>query len=146
MLSMKQVDPDNEATYEKVSFCSCLERTKRPEAKILRKLRKCGYSNDATFAIKLTLEESLVNAIKHGNCNDPSKRVTICYAITAEKACFIIRDEGCGFDPQAVPDPTEPDRLDLPDGRGIMLMKAYMDELEFRDHGREVFFMKRRGA
>lgn len=140
----ERVDPDNESTYVTVCIPSTLEGMKKPEADILRELRRCGYGNDTIFAIKLTLEESLTNAVKHGNRCDPSKCVTIRYAIDERKACFIIRDEGCGFDPDQVPDPTAPERLSVPSGRGIMLMRAYMDHVEFRHHGCEVFFMKSR--
>ncbi|MCC7292613.1 MAG: ATP-binding protein [Phycisphaerales bacterium] len=138
------VDPDNESTYVEVEFPSSLEEAKKPEADILRELRRCGYCNETTFAIKLTLEESLTNAVKHGNRCDPCKKVVIRYGINEDKACFIIRDEGPGFDPEAVPDPTAPERISVPSGRGIMLMRAYMDRVEYRDRGREVFFMKRR--
>lgn len=138
------VDPDNESTYAAVEFPSSLEEAKKPEADILRELRRCGYDNEVIFAIKLTLEESLTNAVKHGNRCDPTKRVAVRYAITPEKACFIIRDEGSGFDPDQIPDPTTPERIAVPSGRGILLMRAYMDRVEFRDNGREVFFMKRR--
>lgn len=138
----RPVDPDNENCYVSVCIPSTLEEMKKPEADILRELRRCGYGNDTTFAIKLTLEESLTNAVKHGNRSDPSKCVTIRYAIDEDKACFVIRDEGGGFDPNQVPDPTAPERLSIPSGRGIMLMRAYMDRVEFRDNGREVFFMK----
>lgn len=121
-----------------------LAETKKPEADILRELRRCGYCNETTFAIKLTLEEALTNAVKHGNRCDRSKHVTIRYCITPEEACISVQDEGEGFDPSLVPDPTTPERLPLPNGRGIMLMRAYMDELSFRCEGREVCFTKRR--
>ncbi len=141
---MTEFDQDNEANYTVVVISSDLAEAKKPEATILRLLRRCGYCNETTFAIKLTLEEAMANAVKHGNLGDPTKKVTIRYSITPEQACFCVCDEGAGFDPADVPDPTSPERLPLPDGRGIMLMQAYMDELYFRKRGREVFFMKRR--
>lgn len=141
---MTEFDQDNESDYTVVVISSDLSEAKKPEARILRDLRRCGYRNETTFAIKLTLEEAMTNAVKHGNRGDRSKRVTISYSITPERAIFCICDEGPGFDPDEVPDPTSPERLPLPDGRGIMLMRAYMDELYFRKRGREVYFMKRR--
>lgn len=142
--TLAAVDPENESTFNSVSFAGSMEAAKKPEAQILRELRRCGYCNEDAFAIKLTLEESLANAVKHGNKGDPAKHVTIKYAITEEKACFVVRDEGEGFNPESVPDPTQPERLALPNGRGIMLMRAYMDEVYYRNEGREVYFMKRR--
>jgi serine/threonine-protein kinase RsbW len=70
--------------------------------------------------------------------------VTVRYSVTEEKAVISVRDEGGGFLPEDVPDCTSPERLPLPNGRGIMLMRAYMDEVCFRDQGREVCFVKRR--
>ncbi len=141
---MTEHEQNNDADVQTVEIPSDLTAAKKPEADILRLLRRCGYCNETTFAIKLTLEEAMTNAVKHGNRNDPGKRVIIRYCITPEKAYICVRDEGEGFDPEKVPDPTTPERLPLPNGRGIMLMRAYMDELHYRDQGREVVFVKRR--
>ena len=141
---MSEFDQENEVEYTVVVIPGELAQAKKPEADILRELRRCGYCNETTFAIKLTLEEALTNAIKHGNLGDPTKTVTIRYAITPTQAVFCVCDQGAGFDPRDVPDPTSPDRLPLPNGRGIMLMRAYMDEVRFRRDGCEVFFVKRR--
>ena len=111
----------------------------------MAELERCAFPEEATFALRLALEEALCNAVRHGNQNDASKPITVRYAITPEKAVVIVRDEGRGFRPEEVPDPTDPDRLPLPSGRGIMLMHAYMDEVRYRDHGREVYFVKLRG-
>lgn len=141
---MTQVDPSNEATFHVCVISADHSATEVPKQAILKELKRCRFSRDATFAIKLALEEALTNAIKHGNLCDSSRQVTVRFGITSEKAVIIVRDEGCGFIPDEIPDPTTPDRLPMPSGRGIMLMRAYMDEVIFRDHGREVYFMKRR--
>lgn len=141
---MSQVDPDNEATFQVCVIKSAQRETDVPKQAILRELDRCRFGEDAQFAIKLALEEALTNAVKHGNACDPSKEIIIRYAVTPQKAVVIVRDEGCGFIPEDIPDPTTPDRLPLPAGRGIMLMRAYMDEVAFRDHGREVYFVKHR--
>ncbi len=141
---MTAVDPDNEATFHVCVIKSDQRETEIPKQAILRELRRCRFGKDAQFAVKLALEEALSNAVKHGNQCDPEKPVTVRYAVTPEKAVIIIRDEGCGFIPEDIPDPTTPDRLPHPNGRGIMLMRAYMDEVAYRDRGREVYLMKRR--
>ncbi|MFQ5414778.1 MAG: ATP-binding protein [Phycisphaerae bacterium] len=138
------MDPDNENTFREYVIPSDHRETQRPKAAIMKALGCCGFCADATFAVKLALEEALANAVKHGNAGDPAKRITIRYAVNNEKAVVIVRDEGSGFLPDAVPDPTAPERLALPNGRGIMLMRAYVDEIRYRDRGREVYFMKRR--
>lgn len=139
---MNHADPHNEEIFEVIDIPSTLAAAKEPEARILRKLADCGYDEDATFAIKLALEEAMTNAVRHGNGNDASKRVVVRFAIDAEQAIICVRDEGCGFKPEEVPDPTSPDRISLPCGRGIMLIKAYMNDVEYRADGREVRMVK----
>ena len=141
---MTQVDPDNEATYCVCVIKSEQSETELPKQAILAQLKRYRFSDEALFGIKLALEEALTNAVKHGNGSDPNKKVTVRYAVNADKAVFVIRDEGRGFIPDEIPDPTTADRLALPEGRGIMLIRAYMDELVFRDHGREIYFAKYR--
>lgn len=142
--SMTAVDPDNQVTYQVCVIQSDPHQTEIPKQAVSQELQQCGYREDATFAIKLALEEALINAVKHGNGCDPAKCVTVRYAVTPQKVIILVRDEGKGFIPDQIPDPTAPERLPIPSGRGIMLMRAYMDEVEFRDQGREVYLMKRR--
>ncbi len=139
---MTDVDPHNEATFHVCVVASDLRQAEIPKKRILEEVERCCFCEQARFAIQLALEEVLCNAIKHGNKNDAGKSVTVRYAVTPEVCVVIVRDEGSGFIPDRVPDPTSPERLPMPDGRGIMLLKAYMDKVEYRDHGREVYFVK----
>ena len=141
---MTAINPDNEATFCECVVKSDLRETCVPKQSIMKELERCRYNDDAVFAVQLALEEALANAVKHGNRNDAAKSITIRYAVNEEKAVVVVRDEGGGFLPEDVPDCTSPDRLPLPNGRGIMLIRAYMDEVCFRDRGREVYFVKRR--
>jgi len=143
---MTAVNPDNEAT-----FCECVVKSDLreicvPKHAIISELERCRYSADAVFAVLLALEEALTNAVKHGNRNDAAKNITVRYAVNEDKAVVVVRDEGGGFLPDDVPDCTSPDRLPLPNGRGIMLIRPYMDEVCYRDRGREVYFVKRRAT
>lgn len=131
-----------EQSLKKIVIPSDLASAKEPEQAILAEAADHGFSEDAIFAIKLTLEEAITNAIKHGNKCDRSKTVTVRYAVDSVEVVIYIQDEGAGFDPQDVPDPTVPERLSLPNGRGILLMKAYMNEVEYRRDGREIFLRK----
>jgi serine/threonine-protein kinase RsbW len=119
-----------------------LRSVKEPEARILAELERCGYSKDAVFAVKLAYEEAVTNAVKHGNCNDPSKHVHIRYYVDAHRVVIMVRDEGCGFCPDEVPDPTADENLERPSGRGIMLMSAYMTKVVFSPAGNEVWMLK----
>ena len=88
------------------------------------------YTEFAQFAIRLCLEEAIVNAFRHGNRGAPGKVVQFRCDINHERAEFEVRDEGEGFDPSGVPDPTADENLEIPSGRGLMLMRAYMSEVE----------------
>lgn len=87
------------------------------------------------FCIKLALEEGLVNAIKHGNQMDPSKQVTISYHVQRLSFEIRITDQGPGFDPDDLPDPTAIENLERPCGRGVMLMRHYMSDVEYYPPG-----------
>lgn len=142
-LFMTQADPDNEATFEAITFPSDLHSARVAADAVLREVQDANYAIDATFAIKLALEEALTNAIKHGNGNDSSRQVTLRYAVSSRKCVIIVRDQGRGFELDKVPDCTKGDRLPLPFGRGIMLMRAYMDRVVYRESGAEIYLMKR---
>jgi len=94
------------------------------------------------FSIKLALEEAMVNAIKHGNQYDRNKKVEIAYQVTSERFIICITDEGGGFDPADVPDPTAVENLERPCGRGLMLMKHYMSEVDYNKRGNSVQMAK----
>lgn len=127
-----------------IVIASDLQAARRVEEQLLSETQAHGYSRECTFAIRLALEEAIVNAHKHGNRKDPAKTITISYDIDQTRAIVRVRDEGQGFDPDAIPDPTVPDRIPLPTGRGIMLMRAYLDELCYNDQGNEVQLVKER--
>ncbi len=93
----------------------------------------------------LAIEEAVVNAIRHGNQFDPTKTVKIACRITPHHLWVAIEDEGEGFDPCAVPDCTCEDRLEVPSGRGVMLMRCFMNHVEFNTRGNRVIMEKHRG-
>jgi len=94
------------------------------------------------FSIKLALEEALVNAIKHGNQYDRNKSVQISFEVHPDRFTIRITDEGIGFDPADVPDPTAVENLERPCGRGLMLMRYYMTDVAFNDRGNSVIMSK----
>lgn len=101
-----------------------------------------GYSERCSFAIRLALEEGLINAIQHGNKGDQGKSVDVVYDADEKRIEITITDQGEGFDPETIPDPTVDENLEKPTGRGIMLMRAYMDEVHFSQHGKRVILTK----
>ena len=129
---------------ERMVITSNLQEARRAESKVLEQVRRMGYGETAWFAIRLALEEALNNAIKHGNRCDPAKAVEISYSVTEQQAEMTVTDQGDGFDPASIPDPTTEENLQKPCGRGIMLMRAYMDEVRFDSKGNTVTLLKRK--
>ena len=98
------------------------------------------------FAVKLAVEEALVNAIKHGNQLDPDKRVRVRYAVDGETFQIHITDEGPGFNPDDVPDPTLPENLERCCGRGLLLIRKFMTEVSYHGCGNVVTMSKLRNG
>ncbi len=94
-------------------------------------LLRFGYDEAAAFAIRLAIEEAVVNAHRHGNKGDENRCVQFRSSISASRIEIEVIDEGAGFDPCAIPDPTREENLDVPSGRGVMLMHAYMSDVEY---------------
>ncbi len=109
---------------------------------LLEQLGIHGWSPSDIFAIHLAAEEAIVNAIVHGNKLDPAKKVHVACEVSAERVCIQIDDEGAGFDPASVPDCTLEERLDVPSGRGVMLMRSFMTRIEYNAKGNGVVLEK----
>jgi serine/threonine-protein kinase RsbW len=101
-------------------------------------LQERRASDNDIFSIRLALEEALINAIKHGNQLDQSKKVKVSFRVQGDRFEVHISDEGSGFDPADVPDPTAMENLERPCGRGLMLMRYYMNEVSFSPQGNSV--------
>jgi serine/threonine-protein kinase RsbW len=129
--------------FQEIIVPNDLAAAKVPEEAILADLVRFGYDQNAAFAVKLALEEAMTNAFRHGNKCDPNKHIKVRYVVTADLIEIEVHDEGPGFEPHAVPDPTQPEYIDRPHGRGIMLMKAYLDEVEYSNSGTSVRLVKR---
>jgi serine/threonine-protein kinase RsbW len=125
------------------SIPSDLELARKLQDQIERQLVDIGgFSDSEIFAIKLALEEALVNAIKHGNQMDRSKMVHVEYRLEAGHFEVRITDEGTGFDPDDVPDCTDPENLERPCGRGLLLMRHYMNRIDYIPPGNVVVMTK----
>lgn len=112
------------------------------EEAMIEALSQTSFSDADVFAVRLALDEALANAIKHGNDGDPEKTVTIRFCFGDATITITVRDEGPGFDYSEIPDCTQPDRLEIPSGRGLLIMKSYMDRVIFNETGNEVTMVK----
>ena len=105
-----------------------------------------GFDEDTTSNISMVSREAAVNAVLHGNQKDPKKKVTATFEVTLDELKITVADEGQGLDPDKIPDPLAPENVLRPSGRGVFLMRAYMDEVHFRQltPGTEITMIKRR--
>jgi serine/threonine-protein kinase RsbW len=134
-------DPHAPVTRD-VAIPSDPAEARRLQEEIEQLLQRGPFTDHEIFGIKLAIEEALVNAIKHGNQMDRAKKVRITYTLHREQFEIHIADEGTGFDPADVPDPTAVENLERPCGRGLMLMKYYMNEVAFGPRGNSVRMCK----
>jgi serine/threonine-protein kinase RsbW len=111
---------------------------------LLGRLRAEHWPYRDVFGVHLAIEEALVNAIRHGNREDPAKRVEVHCRLACDRVKVEIADEGPGFDPARVPDPTDACHLALPMGRGLHLMRSFMSRVTYEDQGRKVILEKDR--
>ena len=102
---------------------------------VIEVMERVGYAVSDRFAVRLALDEAIVNALKHGHDHDPRKRVRIWWAVTESAVKLAVQDEGRGFDPALVPDPCLAENLERPCGRGLLLIKSYMTWVRFNRRG-----------
>jgi serine/threonine-protein kinase RsbW len=119
----------------KIVIPSITENIRIIESFIDNAKEKFNLDDDIYGNIMIAVTESVNNAIMHGNKNDKTKNVTLSLSLNNNTINFIVTDEGQGFDYQNLPDPTSPENLDKPSGRGIFLMKHLSDEVNFKDEG-----------
>lgn len=95
-------------------------------------------SEDHYGNILVALTEAVTNAIQHGNKYNPEKSIDILFDTKKDAISFTVKDQGEGFDYNHLPDPTDPENIEKPNGRGVFLMRNLADKVEFFDHGRTV--------
>jgi serine/threonine-protein kinase RsbW len=111
---------------------------------------RCGGCQDHAARLRLNfrvgLTEALANAMLYGNGRDPAKRVLVEVTLGPDHIRARVTDQGSGFDPAAVPDPTAPENLAKIGGRGLFLMRKLLDEVSFNDRGNQVTLVLRLDA
>jgi serine/threonine-protein kinase RsbW len=110
------------------------------------RVAKLGLIKPERSNLFVALDEAFVNAVKHGNKNDPGKLVRITAELTPNEASFTVEDEGEGFDIREIPDPCDPANLFRTSGRGVLLIYNIMDEVEYNAQGNRVRMVVRPGA
>ncbi len=121
-----------------------MESVNQGEAAATALAAQAGLSEDERFGIGMAIREALVNAVLHGNEYDPALHVDFTMENTGSSLIFIVADQGKGLDPASLPDPLAPENLLRGSGRGIFLIRSFMDEVRFRQThpGTEVTLIK----
>jgi serine/threonine-protein kinase RsbW len=121
-------------TEQRVSYTldSTLETVDSAEEKATQIATELGFSEDEVMQISMAVREGAVNAVLHGNAYAPDKKVTLAFERTAHELIITIQDQGKGMDLSKIPNPLAPENLLKTSGRGIFLMRSFMDIVEIR--------------
>ena len=137
-----------DSTTSRVSYTlpSSLDSVNKVEQAAETVAQKAGFDEDTVSNIAMAVREAAVNAVLHGNAYDPGKTVTASFETTPDSVIFKVQDQGPGLDPSTLPDPLAPENILRGSGRGIFLIKAFMDEVNFRQThpGTELTLIKHR--
>jgi serine/threonine-protein kinase RsbW len=138
---------ESNAKRESMKLDSVLDSVERVEDTAEAYAREAGFDEDTASNISMVAGEAAANAILHGNKKDPAKYVTATFELTDAELKISIADEGSGLNPDQIPDPLAPENVMRTSGRGVFLMRHYMDEVHFRQltPGTEITLVKRRG-
>ena len=109
-----------------------MESVSEVEAAADKLAEEAGLDEDERFRIGMAVREAAVNAVLHGNEYDPAKQIAVSLENTGDSLVISVADEGKGLDPDALPDPLAPENLLRGTGRGIFLIRSFMDEVHFR--------------
>jgi len=138
--------PDSTTSRVSLTLDSSLESVDKVERTAQDFAERAGFDVDTVSNIVMAVREAAVNAVLHGNAYNPEKQVTASFETNAESLVVRIADQGPGLDPDALPDPLAPENILRGSGRGIFLIRAFMDEVHFRKlyPGTELTLIKHR--
>ena len=138
--------PDHTASRVSLTLPSTLGSVDTLEQTAEDFAARAGFDADSAPNIAMAVREAAVNAVLHGNAYDSSKNVTASFEATPESLTIRIADQGAGLDPATIPDPLAPENILRGSGRGIFLIRAFMDEVHFRQlhPGTELTLIKHR--
>ena len=130
----------------KIAISSRFENIDLVDVVMEAAMRHFGFDEEAVERLGLAIREAVANGVRHGNKQEPGKQVELTCDLKQDVMALRITDEGSGFVVDAIPDPLAADNLFNPSGRGILLMRAFMDEVDFRfdDNGGTVVTLEKR--
>lgn len=129
---------ESRTSTETIDIASTIEKLADIERFIDNICEQYKVNEDFYGNILISLTEAVNNAIRHGNGGNPDLRVKVDFALEGKEMIFTVRDQGKGFDHESLPDPTDPENIEKPDGRGVFLIQNLSDGVEFSDNGSTV--------
>jgi serine/threonine-protein kinase RsbW len=138
--------PDSTASRVSLTLDSSLASVDKVERTAEEFAGRAGFDEDTVPNIAMAVREAVVNAVLHGNAYDPAKHITVSFEANNESLIIRVADQGPGLDPSTLPDPLAPENILRGSGRGIFLIRAFMDEVHFRqlNPGTELTLIKHR--
>ena len=138
--------PDSTTSRTTLTLASTIESVDMVEKTAEEFAERAGFDEDTVPNIAMAVREAAVNAVLHGNAYDPAKQITANFETNSDSLIVRIADQGPGLNPDAVPDPLAPENILRGSGRGIFLIRAFMDEVNFRQltPGNEITLIKHR--
>jgi serine/threonine-protein kinase RsbW len=140
---MPDANPPNSASAT-LSVANQPQAIEQAQVSVVQALERNGYPKASLFAVRLALHEAMSNAFQHGHRGRPDLPVTLTYNVDAQQTQIMVEDQGPGFDPAAIPDPTLDENLERGSGRGLLLIRAYMSEAEYLGRGNVLRMVYRR--
>jgi len=138
--------PDSTTSRVSLTLSSSLESVDTVEQTAEDFAARAGFDEDTVPNIAMAVREAAVNAVLHGNAYNPAKRITVSFEANSDALVVRVIDQGPGLDPSNIPDPLAPENILRGSGRGIFLIRAFMDEVHFRQlhPGTELTLIKHR--
>ncbi len=145
LFKLQRIDPNQKTVREKIDLelPSDITLMNSVLEYLLDRVARLGLIKVEQSNLFVALDEAFVNAVKHGNRNDPTKLLRVTAELSAHEAIFTVEDEGDGFDVSAIPDPRDPANLFKSNGRGVLLIYNIMDEVEYSERGNRLKMVKR---
>ncbi len=109
---------------------------------VLALMKAKEYSEHQLFSVRVAIEEALANALLHGHQGDTSAEIKVSWHVTDEQVVIEVIDQGRGYDPESIPDPTATENLTLPSGRGLAMIKAFMSEVHLNERGNHLTIVR----
>lgn len=140
--------PDSTASRVSLTLNSTLATVDKLEQTAEEFASRAGFDEDTAPNIAMAVREAAVNAVLHGNAYDPAKQINASFEASSDALTIRIADQGTGLDPDTIPDPLAPENILRGSGRGIFLIRAFMDEVHFRQlhPGTELTLIKYRAS